>query len=193
MKTVRRRGTAQVYHLFQSLLSLVKGMPCRVLDPQVEFSPNGNSNIVGVRVDNQSRAEALANGQAHTFAGSIVSGMYKAYLKPTAEAVAEAQVAGQFGYHRRFFTGKFIDVFTTKAGDLCVNLGGVVTRRSQQDPKKIMWRTFNLERGELSSVAIQTFLPNAKPSAVKKAVKSLAKIKAKRVPKKSKPAKKVKP
>jgi hypothetical protein len=192
MKTIRRRGTTQVYHLFQSLLSLVKGLPHRVLDPQVDFSPNGNTNLVGVRVDNQSRAEALAHGEAHTFAGSIVSGMYKSYLKPTAEAIDEAKVAGQFGYHRRFFTGKLIDVFVTKAGDLCINLGGVVTRRSQTDPNRKMWRTFNLERGELLNVAVEVFAPAAKPSAVKASVKALAKIKAKRVPK-AKPAKKVKP
>jgi hypothetical protein len=190
MKTIRRRGTNQVYHLFQSMLSLVKSLPCRTLDPQVEFSPNGNTNVIGVRVDNQSRAEALAHGQAHTFAGSIVSGMYKAYLKPTTEAVAEANVAQTFGYHRRFFTGKLIDVFVTKAGDLCINLGGVVTRRSQKDPSKVMWRTFNLERGELTSVAVETFVPHPK-SAVKAAVASLAKVKAKKVAPKQ--VKKVKP
>ncbi len=185
MKMLRRRGTGQVYHLFQSLLSLVSSIPNRRKDSQVEFSPNGNTNIVGVRVDNQSRAEALKKGDQHTFAGSIVTGMYKAYLPPTQTQIEEAQVAKQFGYPRRFFTGKLIDVFTSKAGDLCVLLGGVVTRRSQRDPNKKMWRAFNLERGELQSVAIELFAPavkpvRAKPSAVKKVAKAIAKVRARK-------------
>jgi predicted glycosyltransferase involved in capsule biosynthesis len=180
MKMLRRTGETQVYHLFHSLLNLVKVMKSRAKNNQVEFSPNANSNIVGVRVDPQSRAEALQMGDQHQYTGSIVTGMYHAAHQATAEQIAEAQVARQFGYHRRFFTAKLVDVFTSKNGSLCISLGGVVTRRNQKDPTKKMYRTFNLDDGSLKSVAVELFEAGIKPSAVKAYTKKLAKIKAKK-------------
>jgi hypothetical protein len=134
----------------------------------------------------------LPAGLTHKMDGSKATFWYKAAHKPTQDQIDKAAFAvNVLKIPRRRYTGTLVDVFTNK-GTLYALLAGVLERDREQSKSQINYRMFNLDDGDLYAAYIEQVAAPVKVSAVKKAVKALAKVKAKRAPK-PKPAKKVKP
>jgi hypothetical protein len=97
----------------------------------------------------------LPKGVTHKLDGSNVLLSYKAFHKPTQEAIAQAQYATvTLKIDRRRYTGRLIDVFHHKGTLYCL-LGGVLERDRGSNRHGYNFRTFNLDDGNLLAAWVE--------------------------------------